>query len=98
MAIYPNRKPIPAAVRAEVYERAAGRCEDCGCVGRLELHHLTYTIDFPGDIFGYESAEDLAALCRECHKERHMLWGVFYADIDELEDTLSSFDDEMSKD
>jgi hypothetical protein len=41
----------------------------------LELHHLTYywhSDPSRGTIFGHETADDLAALCRDCHHDRHI--------------------------
>jgi hypothetical protein len=62
-----------------VLERAHGRCEDCGDGGSLELHHLRYHTELSHDykyggelIFGKETPNDLAALCRDCHLQRHL--------------------------
>lgn len=51
--------------RQPALERAAGLCEDCGARTDLDVHHRTYARK------GQERAEDLVALCRRCHKERH---------------------------
>jgi 5-methylcytosine-specific restriction endonuclease McrA len=76
-----KRPPIPSHVRQSVLRRANYRCEDCGAKDiQLEMHHLTYRRAavipnpvFPDEgIFGYETPEVLAALCRECHHERHI--------------------------
>ena len=66
--------PIPARVRFAVLKRSRARCENCGEVGRLELHHRTYyrhdglyatwpVFSRPPLIFGHETAHDLLALC-----------------------------------
>jgi 5-methylcytosine-specific restriction endonuclease McrA len=89
-----NRPPISSDVRRAVLNRAKGGCEDCGSRGTLELHHLTYTHPYshPGlswaeeSIFGYETPNDLVALCRECHHGRHIdANGDFWADPMEME-------------
>ena len=83
--LFPNRRPVPIETAYAVYKRCGMVCEDCGERRSLELHHLTY--DGPREelIFGYEKPHDLAALCRDCHFDRHMWHGTFYGDIDELE-------------
>lgn len=89
---YYNRREIPAYVRMKVLFRAKGHCEDCGKKNSyLELHHLTYDRpvqckrDIGEPIFGYETENELEALCRTCHYQRHILPnGVFEADIDEV--------------
>ena len=89
--------PIPDAVRQEVMERAGWACEGCWASGRLELHHLTYKSDLSDPealeanlaelvIFGSETADDLVALCRECHEARHRgPGGEYVADPQECE-------------
>lgn len=82
---------IPAATRRAVRHRSRGACEDCGADDRpLELHHLRYlTEGDPGrggqeSIFGQEQPEDLAALCRDCHHDRHLdPAGEFWSDPEE---------------
>jgi hypothetical protein len=54
-----------AGRRAEVLERARGRCERCGEGAPVEVHHLTY------ERLGHERLEDLAALCAVCHRGAH---------------------------
>jgi 5-methylcytosine-specific restriction endonuclease McrA len=82
------RKPIPSDVKQKVLLRCMNCCEDCGTKTRLEMHHLTYIrnfYDYPDDVFGYETEDDLAALCRDCHFQRHFNpRGDFVGDIDEL--------------
>jgi 5-methylcytosine-specific restriction endonuclease McrA len=51
--------------RQVALDRAAGFCEDCGARESFEVHHLTYKRK------GNERPEDLVAVCRQCHKERH---------------------------
>jgi 5-methylcytosine-specific restriction endonuclease McrA len=51
--------------RQVALDRARGFCEDCGARGSLDVHHRTYKRK------GNERPEDLVAVCRRCHKERH---------------------------
>ena len=51
--------------RQVALDRAGGFCEDCGARGSFEVHHLTYKRK------GNERPEDLVAVCRRCHQERH---------------------------
>lgn len=58
-------------VRENVLRTRGKRCELCG-TGRfsstvLHVHHLTY------ERVGAEQADDLAVLCRDCHKSLHSL-------------------------
>jgi 5-methylcytosine-specific restriction endonuclease McrA len=53
------------ARRAAAIARSCGFCEDCGIRTNLDVHHITYARK------GAERPEDLRALCRNCHKERH---------------------------
>ena len=69
------RRPIPAATRRAVLERAHNECEDCYGDMPLELHHLHYNTQ------GEETPDDLVALCRSCHDDRHHdMFGEFWAD------------------
>jgi HNH endonuclease len=51
--------------RQVALDRAGGFCEDCGARESFEVHHRTYKRK------GNERPEDLVAVCRRCHKERH---------------------------
>jgi 5-methylcytosine-specific restriction endonuclease McrA len=84
---------IPEATRRAVLRRADGHCEGCGEPRPLELHHLHY------DSIGREGPEDLAALCRDCHRGRHIdLNGDFWEDPRDKEDHWSGYFREMEKD
>jgi len=90
----PGRRPIPGYIRSAVLERAEHCCEDCGAGVRLEMHHLTYIrtpfYKYEESIFGYERPEDLAALCRSCHLQRHLDEnGEFWADPEALAEERS---------
>jgi hypothetical protein len=45
--------------------RAAGRCQVCYGMDRLEAHHRTY------DRLGEEMDSDITVLCHECHELFH---------------------------
>lgn len=51
--------------RQVALDRSRGFCEDCGARRPLDVHHRTYKR------IGNERPEDLVAVCRRCHKERH---------------------------
>jgi hypothetical protein len=66
---------IPHPTRLAVLQRAGYRCEDCGkaadCAegvypGQIDLHHVVRPEDG-----GTHEPENLAALCRACHRKRH---------------------------
>ena len=64
-------KNIPAKNRAVVEERSGGRCEGCGAVGDLELHHRKYK-----SRGGTHDVHNLIALCgmgntSGCHGVAH---------------------------
>ena len=78
--------PIPEAVRREVMQRCQRLCENCGDRTRLELHHTSYRTYDHEPIFGKETANDLEALCRDCHRGRHTAPdGEFWADPEEMQ-------------
>lgn len=52
-------------LRKQVLRRAGWRCEECRAYRPLDIHHLTY------ERFSHERLDDLTALCRECHKQKH---------------------------
>lgn len=79
-------RPIPATTRFSVLCRAKGRCEDCGCSAELELHHLHYRT------VGFEIPTDLMALCRACHKGRHVdCLGEWHTDPEQKADAMQAF-------
>jgi 5-methylcytosine-specific restriction endonuclease McrA len=85
-----NPPTIPAHVRQEVGRRSRGRCEECGCTGPLELHHMTYEDE------GNEDPNDLEHLCRSCHLSRHLdVNGDFWADPMEKEAYWATYWEEL---
>lgn len=67
--------------------RAKWQCETDGCLElRVELHHLRYHRE-GRPIFGVETLDDLAVLCRDCHHARHIAPdGRFWSDPEEMHD------------
>ena len=41
------------------------RCQGCGTVNNLQVHHKSY------ERLGHERLEDLVTLCRKCHRLVH---------------------------
>lgn len=53
-------------VRLPALQCAEYRCQSCGARNTvLDVHHKTY------ERLGFESAEDLEVLCRDCHEAEH---------------------------
>lgn len=46
-------------------KRAQYRCERCGSLGPLHVHHRSY------DNLGVESNDELEVLCEACHRAEH---------------------------
>lgn len=51
--------------RKEAIKHHGGKCAVCGCDGKLDVHHLTYSR------LGKEKMSDLQLLCRQHHREAH---------------------------
>lgn len=51
--------------RERALKRSDYKCQDCGAVYGLSVHHLTYAR------VGDEREEDLIVLCKGCHRKRH---------------------------
>ena len=49
---------------AEAIRKAKYRCAQCGNIGRLQCHHLTYTR------LGNELSSDIVVLCDKCHRAK----------------------------
>jgi len=50
----------------EVLERDGWRCQSCGRTEGLQVHHIR-----PRSRLGDDTAENLIALCAECHQKVH---------------------------
>jgi 5-methylcytosine-specific restriction endonuclease McrA len=53
-------------LRHQVLERDGWRCQRCGCLGKLQVHHLR-TRSRLGD----DAEHNLISLCVPCHREVH---------------------------
>jgi len=92
-----SKRQIPNKTRRSVLIRANFRCEDCGEQKKLDMHHLAYEVLVSGeiiDIFGRETPDDIAALCRDCHYARHRdRNGDYWRDPSEMESYWATFDE-----
>lgn len=50
----------------QVLERDGWRCQTCGSMHRLQVHHLKFRSQS-----GDDSEENLITLCAECHAQLH---------------------------
>ncbi len=55
-----------AAVHREVLKRDNWRCQSCGSMRNLEVHHIQFRSHF-----GSDSEENLISLCATCHDLCH---------------------------
>ncbi|MGD0907850.1 MAG: HNH endonuclease [Candidatus Acidiferrales bacterium] len=65
----PRLRLDPEAYRRlcrEVLERDGWRCQSCGCIEGLQVHHIR-----PRSRLGDDAAENLIALCALCHQKAH---------------------------
>ncbi len=53
-------------VRKEVLERDGWRCQDCGAMKDLQVHHIKRRSQLGADV-----AQNLITLCASCHGKRH---------------------------
>jgi ATP-dependent DNA helicase RecQ len=53
-------------LRLQILVRDNWRCQSCGSLTNLEVHHMT-----PRRRAGEDSNENLITLCRSCHKDQH---------------------------
>tara|TARA_R110000824_G_C14926489_1_gene648253 strand:+ start:397 stop:687 length:291 start_codon:yes stop_codon:yes gene_type:complete len=52
-------------IRQRILKRSDGKCEKCGKMWRLQIHHINY------DRVGRELDSDLLAVCQPCHRAIH---------------------------
>ena len=50
----------------QVLERDGWRCQGCGSMQNLQVHHLTFRSQSGGDM-----EQNLITLCAECHEQVH---------------------------
>ena len=54
------------ALRQQVLRRDGWRCQSCGAMSNLEVHHKQFRSHS-----GHDSEENLITLCVSCHEETH---------------------------
>lgn len=54
------------------YQEHKRQCVICGSSSYCDLHHIVYR----NNEFGSERDEDLTCLCRNCHEDYHLQFGV----------------------
>jgi 5-methylcytosine-specific restriction endonuclease McrA len=54
------------AVRRQILERDNWRCQSCGSMQNLQVHHLRYR-----SRMGSHEEQNLITLCAICHRRRH---------------------------
>lgn len=60
-----QRRPIPAAIRARVYDRDGHLCLHCGATENLTLDHIK-----PYSLGGPDTVQNLQTLCRSCNSRK----------------------------
>ncbi len=50
----------------QVLERDGWRCQQCGNLGNLHVHHITFRSQL-----GQDAEHNLITLCAKCHEEAH---------------------------
>jgi 5-methylcytosine-specific restriction endonuclease McrA len=53
-------------LRNHVLKRDGWRCQDCGAMKDLQVHHIKSRSQLGGDV-----AQNLITLCASCHGKRH---------------------------
>ena len=54
-------------LRERVFERDSWRCQRCGCLSELQLHHIQAR-----SRLGDDADENLITLCAQCHQKVHL--------------------------
>lgn len=57
--------------RASKLKQVGNRCEICGSINDLQVHHLTYKLKNGKCNLFCERLRHLMVLCRNCHQEKH---------------------------
>ncbi len=55
------------SLRQHVLERDGWRCQSCGSLSNLQVHHLR-----PRSRLGDDAEHNLITLCARCHEELHL--------------------------
>jgi len=54
------------SLHQEVLERDGWRCQQCGSLEALQVHHLQWRSGL-----GHDLEENLIVLCADCHRQQH---------------------------
>jgi 5-methylcytosine-specific restriction endonuclease McrA len=54
------------ALRQQIIDRDSWRCQSCGSMQNLQVHHLTFRSHM-----GSDSEQNLITLCATCHNRQH---------------------------
>lgn len=54
-------------VRSAIFARSEGKCEQCGSIENLQVHHKAY----PGRFTELQNLHLLVLLCDQCHESQH---------------------------
>jgi len=57
------------SLRQQILRRDGWRCESCGAMSNLEVHHQKFRSQS-----GEDSELNLITLCTECHGQTHRRW------------------------
>jgi 5-methylcytosine-specific restriction endonuclease McrA len=57
---------IPSELRQTVMRRDGWRCQNCGRLGALQVHHIVFRSHQ-----GTDTEENMITLCAECHQQVH---------------------------
>jgi len=57
---------------SEMIRKGGYRCQQCGNIGKLEVHHNAY------NRLGAELDSDLLVVCKKCHEKIHKIKGGGY--------------------
>ena len=55
------------ALRESILQRDMWRCQSCGSMAGLEVHHIN-----PRGQFGDDAEDNLITLCWKCHRALHL--------------------------
>jgi 5-methylcytosine-specific restriction endonuclease McrA len=58
--------PLYKELHRRILERDGWRCQYCGCMGNLQVHHIQSR-----SLLGDDAEENLITLCARCHKQIH---------------------------
>jgi len=70
-----------AGLRDQVQRRDAWRCQRCGSLQGVEVHHLEHRSQGGGDL-----QQNLICLCHRCHKSAHSARRIGF----EIEDVIEN--------